>query len=238
MRVAASHLPPRHASIPRCPELPAPVRPHGHRGHGDTVNFSVATVNDDFATPRSNLPRMHAGIVLGQEVKHVRVRQAMDPREYGTFQDRSSEARAGSSVSWRKGRFEEVRHGQRLGVEPHGAGMLTRWITFTDVKVEGCTVRMVSCHRPPKRFAHLWPEFDRHLAAFVKQTKVPMVIGMDANQRDPQALARLTGLTWRAPKGSIDGFLVSDEISVDHLRRLKPGSSDHAPVVGQFHLER
>ncbi len=87
--------------------------------------------------------------------------------------------------------------------------MENRWINWTDLTIDGQKVRMVSVHRPPKRFSKLWPEFDRHVAAFVKSHKGPIVIGMDANERNPQELARATGLTWHAPKGSIDGFLTS-----------------------------
>lgn len=49
-------------------------------------------------------------------------------------------------------------------------------------------------------------------------------------------MARKTGLSWHAPKGSIDGFLVSSEVDVEKLWRLPKGTSDHDPAVAQLRV--
>jgi hypothetical protein len=220
-------------AIPRCPPR-QPVRAHPKPGHTDS--FTVATDNDDFNTPRSNLRHVHADVVLVQEAKNEHVRK-LEPKRYGVHQNTHRKDQAGTAVAWNRDRVHATKSGYRMGVENHGRAMLNRWINFTDVTIDGQKVRMVSVHRPPARFKGLWPEFDRHLAAFVKSSKLPTIVGMDANQANPQHLAKLTGLRWVAPdRHSIDGFLVSDTVHVEHVRRLAKNSSDHHPVQARFHL--
>ncbi len=197
--------------------------------------FTVATVNDNFNSPKSNLPHVKADVLLAQEAKAVNAHKALSD-EYGVHQNVHRKDQQGSAVAWDKDRVKAVKSGYAMGVAPHGAGMLTRWINYTDVKVDGVKVRMVSVHRPPKRFKRLWPLFDANLARFVKQSKLPIVVGLDANERHPAALARKTGLKWSAPKGSIDGFLVSEGIHVEKTWRLPKGSSDHHPVMAKLRL--
>lgn len=215
------------------PELPSDLpKKHRHHHPGDTT-ISVVTVNDDFGTRKSNLPHLHAGVILGQETKVVNSQHALG-KDYGVHQNTDRLDKKGTTVAWKKDRFHALHSGYAMGVEPHGRGMLNRWINFTDMEVEGKKVRMVSVHRPPERFKSLWPLFDKNLADFVKQSKLPVIIGMDANQHDPKALAKMTGLEWHAPEGSIDGFLTTPGIKVSHMRRLNKGSSDHHPVQAQF----
>jgi endonuclease/exonuclease/phosphatase family metal-dependent hydrolase len=97
---------------------------------------------------------------------------------------------------------------------------------------------MVSVHRPPKRYDRLWGAFDRNLAKFVKSSKTPIVIGMDANQVNPQRMARATGLKWHAPKGSIDGFLATPGIKFSHMHRLPNRHSDHYPVIADISIPK
>ena len=202
----------------------------------NTVGITVATVNDDFATRRTNLPSVKADVLLVQEAKRVKARKVMS-KEWGVNQDRSTEARAGSAVLWRRDALKATKSGLALGVEPGRAAMLTRYLSFTDVTIDGARVRMVSAHRPPKRFSYLWPAFDAHLVAFARRSKLPLVIGMDSNEHGgPGGVAKATGMKWVAPKGSIDGFLVSPGISVEKMWRLPKGSSDHQPVVARFRV--
>ena len=70
----------------------------------------------------------------------------------------------------------------------------------------------------------------------MKSHKGPVIIGMDANERNPQEMARRTGLKWVSPPGSIDGFLVSPEVKVEKMWRLPQGASDHQPVVAKFRI--
>lgn len=199
--------------------------------------FTVATVNDDFTDRKTNLKGIKADVMLVQEAKNTNLRKALSDK-HGVHQNVKRDDKAGSAVVWKRGEVKAGKRGYELGVEPKGAGMLRRWISWTDVKVDGQNVRMVSVHRPPKRFSHLWPAFDRNLAAFVKDTKGKIVIGMDANQQNPRAMAKRCGLKWQAPKGSIDGFLVSPGIRVKKLWRLPKGTSDHHPVVAKLEITK
>lgn len=202
----------------------------------NSVTLTVATVNDDFTDRKTNLKRVNADVMLVQEAKNTNLRKTMNDT-FGVHQA-AREDKAGSAVVWKKGEAKATDRGYALGVQPNGAAMLTRWMSWTDMNVDGVKVRMISVHRPPKRYARLWPAFDAHLAAFVKSTKGPVVVGMDANQTNPQAMARRTGLKWVAPQGSIDGFLVSPGVVVEKMRRLAKGSSDHHPVVAKIRLKR
>ncbi len=202
---------------------------------GKGAVLTVATVNDDFTDRKTNLPRIRAGVMLVQEAKNTNIRRELGSHR-GVHQDTRRDDRAGSAVVWNKKRVDVTDRGYSLAVEPRGAGMLRRWMSWTDMKVDGATVRMISVHRPPKRFSHLWPQFDANLARFVKQTKGPVVIGLDANERNPRALAKATGLKWVAPQGSIDGFLVSPGVKIEKVWRLPKGSSDHHPVLARIRL--
>ncbi|MFO0599547.1 MAG: hypothetical protein U0228_29850 [Myxococcaceae bacterium] len=218
------------------PTIPSPLPPK-HRPEKKRVGLTIATVNDDFATPKTNAKQVHAGVVLMQEAKNVDLRRTLGDR-FGVHQAKR-EDKAGAATFWRKqDRLKVMKRGYALGVEPHGAKMLARWINYTDMNVNGAKVRMISVHRPPLRFRRLWPEFDRNLAAFIKSSKLPVVVGMDANQRNPQQLARLTGLRWHAPKGSIDGFLASRSVHFERMKELPKGSSDHHPVLARITLKK
>lgn len=206
--------------------------------------LTIATVNDDFTDRKSNLRSVNADVVMLQETKNSRLRKLRpNEDEYGVHQGKGSE-KAGSAVVWKKDAATTKDRGYALGVRPQGAKMLTRWISWTVLKVGDQKVRMVSVHRPPARFSRLWGDFDRNLAAFVKRSKLPTIIGMDSNQVNPRRLAHLTGLRWHAPKGPhpvsgkkpIDGFLATRGIKFENLRRLERGTSDHHPVTATITL--
>lgn len=224
------------------PGFPTPHLPHQLPSHPakpkNRVALTIATVNDDFTDHKTNVHRVHAGVVLMQETKNTNLRKELNANRFGVHQGRA-EDKAGASVVWRKqDRLKVTGRGYALGVNPQGAQMLRRWINYTDMNVNGAKVRMISVHRPPQRFKRLWPDFDRHLAAFIKSSKLPVVVGMDANQKNPQALARLTGLRWHAPAGSIDGFLASRSVHFERMKRLPKGSSDHHPVLARITLKK
>lgn len=217
-----------------------PQPPKHHRSHHATraSSFTVATINDDFGTRRSNLPRVRADVMLVQEAKNENVRRLLRGRGVGVHQNTRRQDQQGTAVVWSRKVARAVDGGYAMGVRPHGRAMLNRWINWEDVVIDGTKVRMVSVHRPPARFKALWPLFDRNLARFVRHSRVPMVIGMDANQVNPHALAKGTGLRWHAPAGSIDGFLVSPGIKVEDLRRLPRATSDHHPVIARFTIKK
>lgn len=217
--------------IPRCPPLqvPGPKKPH-------RVTFTIATVNDDFTDRKTNLRDVNAAVVMVQEAKNTDVRKVRPGDKFGVHQNTARADQAGTAMLWDKERVKAGKRGYAVGVKPQGAQMLERWINFTDVNVDGAKVRMVSVHRPPKRFARLWPDFDRNLAAFVKKSPLPVIIGMDANQANPRRLAHLTGLKWHAPKGSIDGFLATRGIRFESMRTLPKGTSDHHPLKAKISI--
>ncbi len=205
--------------------------------------FTVATINDDFTDKKTSLNRVNQqvnpDIMLLQEAKNSNLAKDAG-KGVGVFQNRSTDDKAGSAVAWDKDEVKAGKRGLALGVNPpKGVGMLSRYMTFTDVKVEGRSVRMISVHRPPQRFKAQWPAFDRNLAAFVKSSPLPVIIGLDANERTPAGLAKATGLRWESSgPTSIDGFLVSKELGVSNIRRLDKGVSDHHPVVADFHWKK
>ena len=82
-------------AIPRCPPR-QPVRAHPKPGHTDS--FTVATDNDDFNTPRSNLRHVHADVVLVQEAKNEHVRK-LEPKRYGVHQNTHRKDQAGTAVA-------------------------------------------------------------------------------------------------------------------------------------------
>lgn len=209
---------------------------HAHR---HTTGITVETMNDDFVSKGTNLPRARGAVVMVQEAKNDHVRRD-EPQGYGAHWNGGREDQAGTAVLWDKKdpHLKATQHrGYAMGVEPGRAKMLARWINWTDVKVDGQTVRMISVHRPPKRFSFLWPQFDRNVAAFVKHSKVPVVIGMDSNEAGgPKELARLTGLRWVGDGRSIDGFLVSKGIEVEKVKSLPKGTSDHHPVIARLRI--
>lgn len=239
MKVLASKHPPK---IPGSAFAPVKQPPKKDKPNPNRATFTVATMNDDFGTPKSNIARVKnkADVVLIQEGKRANYDKRLGEK-FGVTQNTTSEARAGSAITWNKNEVKGGQRGQRIGVTPHGRAMLSRYLTYTDMKIDGAKVRMVSAHRPPARFKSLWPLFDRNLARFAKETKkagLPIVIGMDANERNPRRLAHLAGLRWHAPKGSIDGFLTSRDVRFEKVKELKKGSSDHQPVVATFSIKK
>ena len=235
MRVLAGTRPPPHLGGP-----PKPQR--------DSATIRIVSFNDDFVDDKTDLPRVHGGVVMVQEAKNVNVRKEVNRAEYNVFQNRDDKAHAGSAMYWRQERFKVLDKGQKLLAKRDGPGddMLDRHITWTDMKVKGkdVKVRMASAHRPPGDEKDEWPEFDRNLAAFARKARrdnIPVVIGMDANfPRENRAAAirrleKLTGLEWHGPKGSIDGFLASPNVRFNAAPHAEHDRfSDHDPVAASI----
>lgn len=207
--------------------------PKKHKPKGAT--FTIATLNDGFDVKGSDIKNVKADVVMMQETKFTDVRKKLPNSEkFGVHQNFKRQDQAGSAVVWNKKEVQGGKRGYANAVKPQGAAMLQRWANFTDVKVDGATVRMVSVHRPPQRMSRLWNDFDKNLAAFVKKSPHPVVIGMDANQRNPRRMAHLTGLQWHAPRGSIDGFLATRGIKFENVRRGPEAGSHHHPIFAKI----
>ena len=220
---------------PSLPQLLPLKHPPHHSKKG--VSVTVATINDDYTDRVSNLDNVKkkASVLLVQEAKNTRVRDVLGDR-FGVHQDFAHKDKAGAAVAWNRKDVDVMDSGYAVGVRPNGHKLLTRWINYNDMKIDGQKVRMISVHRPPPRDSALWPEFNRNLAEFIKKTNGPVIVGMDANHSDPVKMEKATGLRWVAPKGSIDGFLVSDTVHVESMQRLPRGPSDHNPVVAKFRI--
>lgn len=201
-----------------------------------TATFTVASINDDFTDRYTNVPDVKATIKLVQEAKATNLRGEVDKKDWGVHQDLNDTGKKGAAVVWNKDRARAGDRGYALGVTPQGRKMETRFISWSDVVIDGVKVRVASTHRPPARFKALWPAFDRNLAQFVKSTRLPLIIGMDSNTRDHRRMESVTGLKWAGPPGDIDGFLVSPGIKVDQIHEGPKRRSDHAPVIARFRV--
>ena len=219
------------------PAFAHPVK-HPNQNQKKGVTVTVATVNDDFTDRVSNLNKVkkQASVLLVQEAKNSRVRNVLGDK-YGVHQDVSRSDKAGSAVAWNRKDVDVMDTGYAVGVKPNGHALLTRFMNYADMEIDGQKVRMVSVHRPPPRDSELWPLFNKNLAEFVKNTRGPVIIGMDANHANPVKLEKATGLRWVAPEGSIDGFLVSDRVKLEGMHRMAPGPGrPHHPVVAKFRI--
>ncbi|MFZ5444807.1 MAG: hypothetical protein ACOZQL_32760 [Myxococcota bacterium] len=92
MRIQAGHRP---------PPLPAPELKAPPKKPKDRAVLTIATVNDDFTDRKTNVPHVKAGVVLVQEAKNTRLRDAVSERKYGVHQARA-EDKSGSAVVWKK----------------------------------------------------------------------------------------------------------------------------------------
>ena len=173
----------------------------------------------------------HAEVVFLQEAKDANVQQLID-QGWSVHQDTSSQDRAGSAVTWRLDRATAADGGLTLGVKPDGQKMLTRWIAWNDLLIDGQRkIRVVSVHLPPERYRSLYPEYARHLAEFAGQSPYPLVIGGDWNWQtanDPGGLAEKTGM--RFVGYGIDGFLVDRRLTIGRTWQEPKRHSDHHGV--------
>lgn len=207
-----------------------------------THDFTVASVNDDWETPGTNIPEVsrHVDLILAQECKYER----HDPlgSDWGWHHVVANQAEAGSAVAWKRdvltrrvGSRPPLGQGKFLGVLPGRAKMLARWGIWNElalVSSPGKRAKYLAIHRPPLRYKFLWPAFDAAVAARVhlwRRKGWEVLIGLDANSHNPQPLRRLTGLAWHHV--GIDGLLSSPGLEIHNVRTLPKGTSDHHPVL-------
>jgi hypothetical protein len=212
------------------------------------VYRSALSINDDFTdrlTDVSHLLATHrplvAGIQEGKASDYARLFGRDLGRRYGVRQDDRHDGAAGVAVAWNRLLASpigvSVDEPSRVGggwVEllPAGEGLLSRGVVWQDLELDldgqgSVRVRVASTHRPPPRFLHLWPAFDRHLAAFCAAAPVPVLVFMDANEEGgPAALVRRSGLLWRGV--GIDGVLT--DVAARSAVALPRRHSDHHAV--------
>jgi endonuclease/exonuclease/phosphatase family metal-dependent hydrolase len=209
-----------------------------HRHHAKSQQpIRVVTANVDWALRAQRVAQdLHriearADVLLLQETKNVNVDALLGP-QWTVLQDTSSASRAGSTIAYRNSFIRAGRFSLRLGVEPHGAAMLPRWIATARLRVAGSySIRVASAHRPPPRYSWLWPAFDQNMRAFSQDVKAPLIVGADWNSpivRDPAGLRR-TGA--RTTGAEIDGFAVDRSLRVSRVHALPKGWSDHHAVL-------
>lgn len=203
------------------------------------TRLTVATCNDDWASVASNYAEV-AGVdvVLIQEGKRAKYASLVDKRTRGVLQDTSDPAKAGSVVIWTLAMVLRQATGLTFAVK--ASGLLIRYLAWLRATVGGRRVLFIAGHRPPKRTAKWWHPFDLALAARVRAATTVgrlVVVGLDANEGDPQKMASLCGLVWHStgPK-HIDGFLMSKAITMSGIKLLPKGSSDHQPVVATIEI--
>lgn len=193
-------------------------------------SYNVAYTNRRAAEDILRVSKV-AHILLLQECKNVDVRAVLGP-SWGVLQDTRDEGRAGSAIAWRKDLFEEGRGGLRLGVKPGSAAMLTRWIAWKNLTIEGWKIRVASCHRPPARYRFLDPLFDLRLKALGWLTRRPIFVGIDAN--DP--LKKLSSRRMRSLGRGIVGLLVDRDVRVKEVSFGRKGGSDHQPTFTRVEI--
>jgi hypothetical protein len=209
--------------------------------------ITIVTANVDFALGTHAVDLDLAKIILNadaltfQEAKNVDVNGLIQNPKWRVFQDLRDTDKQGTGIAWRRPPLHAIKRGRRIGVTPHGKGLLTRWITWVDFVVrdetgEEHTFRLASVHLPPKRYWALYPFMVANIIAFVKSSRYPVILGGDWNKlvrhaNDLHALARRVGGKFYGY--GIDGFLVIDkgQILVKGTKQLAETHSDHRPVL-------
>lgn len=212
------------------------------------MKFTLFTYNIDFVKSSTQEAKsvdsidQAADVICFQEAKHLDVGRRLK-NNFFTHQALRNDAKQGVALSWRYSRVHRktkapgaktgiIHMGYVLGVSNLGLKLLPRYINFRDLVFNNLTVRVISTHRPPQRYRRLWYLFDKALAAFVKRSPYPVIIGMDSNQTNHAAFQRQSGLVWRG--AGIDGFYLSPSL-VKHivkgsLTEHPKSESDHHPV--------
>lgn len=224
----------------------------------DGTHLTIAVLNDAWQTAGTNIGMVadtltgsdtsrtaqkatvtRADVVMIQEGKRAKYADVVNPAAYDVHQDTSSKALAGSALVYRKAApLKLTKAGWLFLVK--ALGILARYLAWGrfDVTAGGAKGRQLllgSAHRPPKRAASWWKPFDAALALRCRRAKRSgrlVIIGMDANQVEPERLAKMCGLVWHSVKGRvIDGFLASPQIQFVEISELPKNTSDHHPLV-------
>lgn len=206
------------------------------------MELKLVTMNVDFALRAKRVQQdleyaiKNADVITFQEAKRVDIDRLIKDPDWEVFQPMRNDATKGSGIAWKKSVAKRVKRGKLVGVTPHGRAMLTRYIVWVNLKIDGQVIRVVSLHMPPKRFwTLLYGLMLKNLSGLINRTRVPMVIGADWNKLvnrapDLHVLAKSNG-GWFVGVG-IDGFLIihKGKIKLKKVRKLRDTNSDHDPV--------
>lgn len=203
----------------------------------------VITVNDDFTDNLTDVPALARNRdplgITAQESKGIDYRKRLG-KQFGVRQRMADDATQGVAVVWDRNQATAIQgerdvsakvgYGWRQLVGEVRGEMLARGVVWQDLEVTttGDRFRLASTHRPPWRIHDRWPAFDDALEAWLNVSPLPVLLGMDANERggpnvDPD-------YRWRGI--GIDGFL--SDLPVPTVFELAWRNSDHRPVSGGF----
>lgn len=207
------------------------------------ADIRVVTANVDFALrPKQVAEDLEgiidrADIITFQEAKRVNLDRLIKDDDWEVYQPMRDDATRGSAVAWRKSVAKRAKQGKRTGVTPHGRAMLTRYIVWVKLIIDGEPLIVASVHMPPKRFWNvLYALMLRSIGSFLGGRKVAVLIGGDWNKivtraSDLRAFARRWGGEFRGIH--IDGFLLVGKNAWKFASRavsLFDTHSDHDPV--------
>ena len=193
-------------------------------GVGDKDQLTVFSANFDWANAPSadvrdatSLLAHHADAVLGVELtsagRPITRLSKLFPGWHAHQGKSGGKAMAGVAVS---PEYRTGSSGFALGIGHRpGVKLGVRWITWQDVYLAGRRVRLIAVHLPPQRFHFLWPVYAANIAAVVRSSPFPVIMGGDYNSTlsgpEVAQLARLCGLK-RYGVG-IDGILYSPQLA-------------------------
>lgn len=205
------------------------------------ARVQMVTTNVDFTDgPRGSLANFldsfpGAGLAFLQEAKKLDLRHELSGL-VGVHQAGDT-ARAGSALVWDRTQLQALGRSWHLGANPVPGWMLARWLTWADLEHRATSFRFrgIAAHAPPRYLGKApQAEFKANLARFIALSPLPVVVGLDTNQKNPARWAGDLGLGW-AGKG-VDGFAYSHTLDVGDVRRLKPTGSDHRAVAATLTL--
>lgn len=151
-------------------------------------------------------------------------------------QDMRNNALKGSGWLWRNDVKVVHNRPPRIGVRPHGAKMLTRYLRILDIKLTKAQYRDITAHWPPKRYSFLWPLFTAHVKSRCRVTAAGKAgrwaVRGDFNQ-DGHKLAKKLGGTFAGT--GIIGVIHGPGMRHHDLKVLNDvkarGWTDHPAVV-------
>ena len=211
-------------------------------------DIRLVTANLDFAlrpkTVQEDLEFLieRADIITFQEAKRVDVDRLIKDPKWAVYQPMATNATKGSGVAWRTDKAKRLGVGKRIGTKPFGRGMLTRYIVWVRLEIDGQPLVVASLHMPPKRFwSFLYGNMLKNVRKFIASHANAIVIGGDWNKlihKAPELRKLANDFDGRFYGVGIDGFLIipKSKFWVLEVKRLRATHSDHHPVQMKVRL--